>query len=560
MSTIEALPSYLRKYCVEQKGDRYTPRDHAAWRYIMRQSRSFFKDHAVPIYQDGLRKTGITFDRIPLIAEMDARLRDLGWGAVPVCGFIPPAAFLDFQARKVLPIAYDMRSVDHIAYTPAPDIVHEAAGHAPIIADREYAAYLTMYAAMAQKAIFSREDLDLYEAIRALSDIKENPDSTKAMIDTAEKALAQATSSITFISEAAKVARMNWWTVEYGLVGSLAAPKIYGAGLLSSVGESQACLTPKVQKIRLSVACVDQSYDITEPQPQLFVAEDIGHLVAVLKEFESSLSYKRGGEFGLATAKRAGTVTTTRLDSGLEISGVVDTYELNKSGDVEFVRWAGPVQLAHEGVELKGQGVAHHAHGFSTPLGQTTPLPLGRHTLQLPSGFVVQGEVVAVDHRVVKWRGCKVTRGDKLYFDPSWGDFDMALGGHVTSVYGGPADRERYGLHDVGQATTTPGRTSPFTEDEKRAFEGYAAARPRRGAPRAAAAALRWAEDVARDYPDEWLLRLEALEVAHLAGGKALHGDPLTKLTTALRAFGVQRGGDEQWLIEQGLALAAVPD
>jgi len=58
------------------------------------------------------------------------------WGAVAVDGFIPPAAFMEFQAYKVLVIACDMRQIHHIEYTPAPDIVHGAAGHAPIIVDR----------------------------------------------------------------------------------------------------------------------------------------------------------------------------------------------------------------------------------------------------------------------------------------------------------------------------------------------------------------------------------------------------------------------------------------
>ena len=170
--TIDRLPTYLRRYCVDQHAEKYTARDQAAWRYIMRQSGIYFKTHAVPIYNEGLGKTGISVERIPSIADMDVKMRELGWGAVPVEGFIPPAAFLDFQARKVLPIASDMRSVEHIHYTPAPDIVHEAAGHAPIIADPAYAEYLTLYAAMAQKAIFAQEDLDVYEAIRTLSDVK----------------------------------------------------------------------------------------------------------------------------------------------------------------------------------------------------------------------------------------------------------------------------------------------------------------------------------------------------------------------------------------------------
>ncbi len=526
--TVETLPAYLRKYCVEQPEDKYTSRDQAAWRYIMRQSRAFFQQHGVPIYLEGLKKTGITVDRIPLIREMDEKLRELGWGAVPVCGFIPPAAFLDFQARKILPIAYDMRSVEHLHYTPAPDIVHEAAGHAPIIADPEYADYLTMYAAMAQKAIFSAEDMELYEAIRTLSDVKENPDSTPDQKASADRLLKQAVASVTFASEATKVARMNWWTVEYGLLGSMTSPKIYGAGLLSSVGESQSCLGPKVRKMPLTLACTEVSYDITEPQPQLFVAEDIAHLRHVLAELEATLAFHRGGAYGLEQALKGRTVTTTVLDSGLSISGKLVAAE-----GLDFVRFEGPTALFLGKEPLEGQGTTQHPTGFSTPIGRFKSWPdrdpsrisdqdlRALTALEFTNGFVVRGKVTALvrDPKterllIVKWRECTVTRGGEVYFRPEWGDFDMGVGTSVVSVYGGPANREAFGSHDVGTASTTPGRTSPFTALERRAFDAYSAVRALREQPDRAAA-RRLAESVARDFPDEWLLRLETLELFH---------------------------------------------
>ncbi len=562
--TIERLPQYLRKYVVEQKADRYTTRDHAAWRYIMRQSREFFRDNAVPIYLEGLAKTGITFDRIPMVAEMDEKLQRLGWGAVPVCGFIPPAAFLDFQARKVLPIAYDMRSVDHIHYTPAPDIVHEAAGHAPIIADRAYADYLTLYASMAQKAIFSQEDMDVYEAIRALSDIKENPDSSRAMIDAAEAALERANANVKFVSEANKVARMNWWTVEYGLLGSLQSPKIYGAGLLSSVGESQACLSDKVKKLRLTIGCVEQTYDITEPQPQLFVADDIAHLTSVLKEFEGSLAYSRGGRYGLDQALAGRTVTTTVLDTGIEVSGKLAHYDATGE-TVDFLKYDGPVQIAYQGEELAGQSVKEHAQGFSSPIGrfegdlEKQGVAEGRRgRLAFGSGFVVEGHLAQIlkkSGRVVlmKWQDCKVTRQGKVYFEPAWGDFDMVVGGRVTSVFGGPADRERYGSHDVGQASTSPARQSPFTAVELASFRAFGQARELRAAPNKVAAQT-FAENVARDFSEDWLLRLEGIELAKAAG------HDVQDLAKSLENDTESKNQDVRWLVRQGLKIAGIAD
>ena len=96
---------------------------------------------------------GIPLDRIPKVDEMDKKLDAYKWGAVTVKGFIPPIIFMEFLSRRVLPIAVDMRTLEHVTYTPAPDIIHEAAGHAPIIANTDYADYLCAYGEVAKKAI-----------------------------------------------------------------------------------------------------------------------------------------------------------------------------------------------------------------------------------------------------------------------------------------------------------------------------------------------------------------------------------------------------------------------
>src|SRR5688500_16252499 len=102
-----------------------------------------------------------------------------------------------------------MRTLEHLAYTPSPDIVHEAPGHAPIIADQEYANYLRDYGEVSRRAIFSRQDVEVYEAVRELSDIKEDPASTPDRIDAAQKRLDEATAAVDHLSEAALLARMN---------------------------------------------------------------------------------------------------------------------------------------------------------------------------------------------------------------------------------------------------------------------------------------------------------------------------------------------------------------
>jgi phenylalanine-4-hydroxylase len=524
----ESIPAHLRPFIARQDPSLYTPIDHASWRFILRVSKAYFARHAHQKYLDGLRETGISTERIPLVEEMDHCLRRFGWRAVPVSGFIPPAVFMEFQSMGILPIACEMRTLEHLSYTPAPDIVHEAAGHAPIIADQEYADYLRRYGEVSRKAIFSAKDMEVYEAIRALSDIKEDPRSTRAEIDAAQKRLDQATADVDWISEASLLARMNWWTVEYGLVGSLDAPKIYGAGLLSSVGESYNCLRPEVKKIPFTLDCIQVAYDITRPQPQLFVTPDFKRLSTVLDEMAATMAFRKGGHEALGIALRAATVTTVVLDSGIQFSGVVSDFNPG------FVRLTGPAQLAYGDVELEGHGPALHLDGFSTPFGRLEGLgksaaSLSRAELdrldgklRFESGILLEGKLTQTLQRdgrnlVLTFEGCTVTSVDgRKLFDPDWGRFDLACGERVVSVFGGAADRGRYVEATGGYKQRPSNPKSNLTEENRPLNALYAQVREIREGGGAAKSAARLdsvhAELEAR-YPGDWLLRLELLEL-----------------------------------------------
>ena len=465
--THKFIPPHLRKFIVEQNYDNYTPIDHAVWRFIMRISKSFFKKNAHKSYLLGLEKTGITIDQIPCVKEMDLRLSKFGWGAVCVRGFIPPAAFMELQSRGILAIAADMRTLNHLTYTPAPDIVHEAAGHAPIISDPDYSRYLHHYGEVSSKAISSNDDYNLYLAIRKLSDIKEAPSSSEVDIKEAEYNLEKAVKKFNYISEAAFLARMNWWTVEYGLVGSLDNPKIYGAGLLSSVGESQNCLSDKVKKIPFSLDCIYTSYDITEPQPQLFVTPNFEYLSVVLEQMASTMAFRLGGRKGLEKAKEASTVCTVELDSKIQISGIIDNFMLDKFKNPSFLQYKGPTQISRYGNELDNHGGDYHFEGYGTPVGNIKSLykpicdfndsdierlKLGLDEnvkIEFESGVIVKGivkKILKSNGRIliISFIDCTVKVDDKILFQPNWGTFDMVCGSKIISVYGGPADYNKY--------------------------------------------------------------------------------------------------------------------
>ncbi len=535
----EEIPAHLRRYLSKQDYSLYTPIDQACWRFIMKVGRAFFRTHAHRKYLDGLEETGISAESIPRIEEMDAKLRRFNWRAVPVIGFIPPAAFLEFQSHGLLPIACDMRKLENIEYTPAPDIVHEAAGHAPIIADPAFAAYLRSYGEVSRRAIFSRENMNVYYAVRTLSDTKERPDATAEEIASAEAELTRRLEEVSYDSEVDWVTRLGWWTTEYGLVGDLSNPQIYGAGLLSSIGESYHCLSDRVKKIPLTIDCIHQPFNITEPQPQLFVTPDFAYLAVILEELAERMAFRRGGVDGLRAAQRGGTVCTVELDSGLQMSGVLADFVVGPHGRAEFLRFGGPVQLAFADLQLDGHDPTRHAGGYVTPIGEirgvkkspadVSPADLDRlgfrgeerGRLELESGIVLEGILQgrmrdSERYLVLTFRDCSIRDGDTVLHRPEQGPFDLGCGARVTSVFGGAADRNAYQLATESERYEPGIHKTNLTAGNRSLNELYRHVREIREEGRADERRGEIAEILAQldaDFPEDWLLRWELLEI-----------------------------------------------
>ncbi|MEE4280162.1 MAG: aromatic amino acid hydroxylase [Halieaceae bacterium] len=529
---VASLPVHLQPFVqVQDHEAHYTARDHAVWRFLMKALTRSLADTAHPVYLSGLARTGIALDHIPSIDEMNACLARLGWRAVVVDGFIPPAIFMEFQALRVLVIALDMRSAEHLLYTPAPDILHESAGHAPFLVDVDYAEFLQRFGEIGMRAIATQHDHELYEAIRELSILKENPAASAAEVERAEERLLELAARDEPPSEAALLTRLHWWTVEYGLVGEPDDYRLFGAGLISSLGESQSCLDDEaVAKYPLTVNAVEVPYDITRSQPQLFVTRSCRHMSQVLEEFAASMAFRRGGAEGLRRAIDARAVCTAEYDSGVQVSGVIDELICDAVGNVSYLNTRGPTQLAWRGSELYGHGVEAHADGFGSPVGhlkefsrclsqysvdelKAHAIAVGeRARLEFLSGVTVSGELVDIlrqDQRnlVLSFTDCTVTAVDgRCLFDPSWGRYDMAVGARISSVFGGVADRERYQLHKPLPQTQTHGHQAPAELIEQYAFIAGLA----RG-DAVDAARLAQLEAVLDAWPAEWLLRVELL-------------------------------------------------
>jgi phenylalanine-4-hydroxylase len=531
---LEKLPKHLKQFIKPQDYSDYTPINQAVWRYVMRKNVDYLSKVAHHSYLDGLKKTGIEIDSIPSMYGMNRILTEIGWAAVAVDGFIPPNAFMEFQAYNVLVIASDIRQLEHIEYTPAPDIIHEGAGHAPIIANPEYAEYLRRFGEIGCKAISSHKDYQIYEAIRLLSILKEAEDTSQEKIDEAEKAVSDLQNNMGELSEMAQIRNLHWWTVEYGLIGTIENPKIYGAGLLSSIGESAWCMTDNVKKIPYDISAANQNFDITQLQPQLYVTPTFSHLSLILEEFANKMALRTGGLSGIQKLIHSNALGTIELSTGLQISGVF-TNVIEEEGKPVYIQTTGKTALSYREKELVGHGTLTHPQGFGSPIGRLkgfnlaiedmSPKDLQAYSivesetvkLEFEGNIVVEGEIITGSRNLhgeiilISFRNCTVKHGETILFQPEWGNYDMAIGKKVVSAFSGPADVNSFDLINTVPKTTTIKAKHSEERDDLEVL--YSTVRNIRNNEDSKSELQTVFEKLKINHPNDWLLSVEIAEL-----------------------------------------------
>ena len=535
---IDRLPKHLKQFIKPQNYEDYSPINQAVWRYVMRRLLKYLTEVAHSSYLSGLEKTGVSIQEIPNMYGMNRILKEIGWAAVAVDGFIPPNAFMEFQAYKVLVIASDIRQLENIEYTPAPDIIHESAGHAPIIANPDYAEYLRRLGDIGSKAILSKHDMDLYEAVRKLSILKEAEGISEKEIHTVEMEIHSLQSKKVELSEMAQMRNLQWWTVEYGLIGDLNNPKIYGAGLLSSIGESISCLKSDVKKIPYTLAAAQQPFDVTKPQPQLYVTPNFPHLMEVLEEFADTLSLRRGGKEGIQKLIESQMVGSIELTTGLQVSGKFSKIKLDNNNKVVFFQTKGPSALAYREKELIGHGISYHKNGISSPLGKLKNINLAIEDMgpndlktyhfydgkwlsfEFESGIKVEGlNITGIRNAqgkliLIRLKDCTITYKDEYLFLPEEGIYDMIVGKDIVSAFAGAADSNSFPNLYAESTTLTikPTKNKAVIKLEKY----YGLVRNYRKEKKIDTELLKKLfKEVTTLFPKEWLLFIEIIELSN---------------------------------------------
>jgi phenylalanine-4-hydroxylase len=293
-----------------------------------------------------------------------------------------------------------------------------------------------------------------------------------------------------------------------------------------------------VKKIPYSIDAQNVPFDITTKQPQLFVTRDFQQLSEVLEEFASKMAFRVGGLEGITKAIECKNTATCEYSSGLQVSGVF-TEVITHEGEAVYLRTTGPSALAFENKELAGHGRDYHAEGFGAPIGnwnsaEKAPEMLSEQELtelgiaagqdtavEFRSGVVVKGHVESILRRegkllLITFTNCRVTFGDRVLFEPEWGNFDMAVGARITSVFNGPADNDAY--NQVALIPRERTIKSPSDAKRKRLENLYAQVRDIRERKVGYERLGEIWETQQKEHADDWLLSMEIFEILDETG------------------------------------------
>jgi phenylalanine-4-hydroxylase len=232
----------------EQHWDAYTREDHEVWSILYERRMKTLATTASRVFLDGARNIGLSSERVPDLRDVNARLgATTGWAAVPVSGFLPARDFFACLAHRRFPTTVTVRPRAQLDYLPEPDIFHDVFGHVPLHSDPVFADFLQRFGQAA----------------------------TLAQSDAGVEAMA----------------RLFWFTVEFGLIREGGDVKVYGSGLISSHGDAANALGPKCDRRPFSLGAVmAQPFEIDHFQEVLFVVDGFDQLFAAVTEAQLQMS------------------------------------------------------------------------------------------------------------------------------------------------------------------------------------------------------------------------------------------------------------------------------
>ncbi len=232
----------VRDCTIEQNWSDYSAEEHAIWRLLFDRQQRLLVGRACREYLDGLNDLGVAAGGIPDFRRLSDLLdRATGWRIAAVPGIVPDDVFFALLARRRFPSTCFIRRRDQLDYLQEPDVFHDICGHVPMLMNPVFADYMQAYGEGGLKAL-------------RLGHLQE-------------------------------LARLYWYTVEFGLIATPEGLRIYGSGILSSAGESVYCLEdPHPHRLHFDLRRVMRTrYHIDRYQQTYFVIDDFAELFAATR-------------------------------------------------------------------------------------------------------------------------------------------------------------------------------------------------------------------------------------------------------------------------------------
>ena len=248
MSQTLSAPSEMQlPTFIEQSYESYDAEAHSVWKLLYERRMESLAHTGSRTFLRGIEGIGLDSERVPNLDHVNALLASrTGWAAKGVGGFIPARQFFHCLSRRRFPTTVKVRPRPQLDYLPEPDIFHDVFGHVPLHADPVFADFLQRFGELAAAARTEGE--------------------TEAM------------------------ARLFWFTVEFGLISEDNSLKVYGSGLISSHGDAANALGPDCERRQFSLdAVINQAFEIDRFQDVLFVVDSFDELFAAVEEMRGRM-------------------------------------------------------------------------------------------------------------------------------------------------------------------------------------------------------------------------------------------------------------------------------
>lgn len=247
----EGLPADqidIESMVITQHWDRYSDEDHEVWKILFDKRMKQLETDASDVFLKGLSIINLNRNQVPDLREVNANLGPMtGWQSRGVPGYLPAKSFFAFLAQRQFPTTITVRPKTSMDYLPEPDIIHDVFGHVPLHADPVFADFLQTYG---QAALHTHDPV-----------------------------------------HTERLARLFWFTVEFGLIREDGRLKLYGSGLISSEGEGHHSLeSPEVDRrpFNLEKVC-NTSFEIDHYQPILYVLESFEQLRDAMNSYAEKI-------------------------------------------------------------------------------------------------------------------------------------------------------------------------------------------------------------------------------------------------------------------------------